>query len=299
MSSRRPCRFDADTGKARSSTRCWDPRHLAQGWFANTVHAASPVGWSHFDEDRWELFHIEADRSQCHDLAAEHPEKLEELKALWFAEAAKYNGLPLADLGIFETLAGGDRISPKAARRTPTTPRPPKWAWRGRRAPRPVVLGPRRGRRRRGGCGGRALQTRRRPRRARAVRRGRPPAVRLQLHGRRRATGVLGRPVPLGATFGVSYQRSGTVRAATPPSGTSRCTSTGRSRRGGSPCTPRHVRPGRRGSGRRPQPRPGGLGGVPGAVPVHRWNHRQGRRRHPGTPYRDVERELAQAFSKD
>ncbi len=55
-----------------------------------------PPGWSHFDDDRWELFHIESDRSQCHDLAAENPDKLEELKALWFAEAAKYNGLPLA-----------------------------------------------------------------------------------------------------------------------------------------------------------------------------------------------------------
>ncbi|WP_395308180.1 arylsulfatase [Mycobacterium sp. AMU20-3851] len=74
------------------------------GWFANTVHAASPAGWGHFDDDRWELFHIESDRSQCHDLAAEHPEKLEELKALWFAEADKYNGLPLGDLNIFETL---------------------------------------------------------------------------------------------------------------------------------------------------------------------------------------------------
>jgi arylsulfatase len=76
-----------------------------QGWFANTVHAATPAGWGHFDADRWELFHIEADRSQCRDLAAEHSDKLEELKALWFSEAAKYNGLPLSDLNIFETLA--------------------------------------------------------------------------------------------------------------------------------------------------------------------------------------------------
>ena len=68
------------------------------------MHAATPAGWSHFDEDRWELYHIEADRSQCHDLAAEEPEKLEEMKALWFAEAAKYNGLPLADLNILETM---------------------------------------------------------------------------------------------------------------------------------------------------------------------------------------------------
>jgi arylsulfatase len=32
------------------------------------------------------------------------PDKLEELKALWFSEAAKYNGLPLADLNLLETL---------------------------------------------------------------------------------------------------------------------------------------------------------------------------------------------------
>nr|VTO98288.1 Sulfatase [Mycobacterium riyadhense] len=75
-----------------------------KGWFANTVHAATPAGWSHFDTDRWELFHIEKDRSQCHDLAAEHPEKLEELTALWYSEAAKYNGLPLSDLNIVETM---------------------------------------------------------------------------------------------------------------------------------------------------------------------------------------------------
>lgn len=76
-----------------------------RGWFANTVHAATPAGWSHFSDDRWELFHIEADRAQVHDLAAEHPDKLEELKALWFSEAAKYNGLPLSDLNILETMS--------------------------------------------------------------------------------------------------------------------------------------------------------------------------------------------------
>lgn len=97
----------ADTGKTTQFYTMLGTRGIwHDGWFANTVHAASPSGWSHFDQDRWELFHIEADRSQCHDLAAEHPDKLEELKALWFGEAAKYNGLPLADLGIIETLTG-------------------------------------------------------------------------------------------------------------------------------------------------------------------------------------------------
>ncbi len=95
----------ADTGKETQFYTMLGTRGIwHQGWFANTIHAATPAGWSHFDTDRWELFHIEADRSQCHDLAAEQPEKLEELKALWFSEAAKYNGLPLSDLNIVETL---------------------------------------------------------------------------------------------------------------------------------------------------------------------------------------------------
>ena len=96
---------DTPTGKTTQFYTMLGTRGIwRQGWFANTVHAASPAGWGHFDDDRWELYHIASDRSQCHDLAAEYPEKLEELKALWFAEAEKYNGLPLADLNIIETM---------------------------------------------------------------------------------------------------------------------------------------------------------------------------------------------------
>ena len=95
----------ADTGKDTQFYTMLGTRGIwHNGWFANTVHAATPAGWSHFEADRWELFHIESDRSQCHDLAAEQPDKLEKLKKLWFDEAAKYNGLPLADLNILETM---------------------------------------------------------------------------------------------------------------------------------------------------------------------------------------------------
>ncbi|WP_418005008.1 arylsulfatase [Mycobacterium sp. PDNC021] len=95
----------ADTGKATQFYAMLGTRGIwHEGWFAGTVHAASPAGWSHFDKDRWELFHIESDRSQCHDLATENPAKLAEMQERWFAEAAKYNGLPLADLNMFETL---------------------------------------------------------------------------------------------------------------------------------------------------------------------------------------------------
>ena len=94
----------ADTGKKTQFYSMLGTRGIwHDGWFANTVHAASPAGWGHFDDDRWELFNIAADRSQCRDLAGEDPAKLEELKQLWFAEAAQYNGLPLGDLNVFET----------------------------------------------------------------------------------------------------------------------------------------------------------------------------------------------------
>ena len=64
----------ADTGKDTQFYTMLGTRGIwHNGWFANTVHAATPAGWSHFDKDRWELYHIEADRSQCHDLAAEQP----------------------------------------------------------------------------------------------------------------------------------------------------------------------------------------------------------------------------------
>lgn len=45
----------------------------------------------------WELYHVEEDFSQSKNLAKEHPEKVNELVKLFFAEAARYNVLPLDD----------------------------------------------------------------------------------------------------------------------------------------------------------------------------------------------------------
>ncbi|HET9674996.1 MAG TPA: hypothetical protein VFP31_09315 [Gaiellaceae bacterium] len=48
------------------------------------------------------MFHTDEDRSEAHDLADEHPDKVKELAALWLEEAEKYDVLPLNDLGIIE-----------------------------------------------------------------------------------------------------------------------------------------------------------------------------------------------------
>jgi arylsulfatase A-like enzyme len=74
-----------------------------QGWKAVTTHPAIS-GWSHFNEDVWELYHTDIDRSELHDLAAEHPDKLRELVNLWFAEAGANQAFPLDDRSALEIL---------------------------------------------------------------------------------------------------------------------------------------------------------------------------------------------------
>ena len=72
-----------------------------EGWKAVTTHPALS-GWSHFNEDSWELYHTDVDRAELHDMAAEHPEKLQELVNLWFAEASANQAFPLDDRSALE-----------------------------------------------------------------------------------------------------------------------------------------------------------------------------------------------------
>jgi arylsulfatase A-like enzyme len=69
-----------------------------EGWTAVTRHSTPWVMTETppLDEDVWELYDPD-DWTQAHDLAAEQPEKLEELQALFLVEAKKYNVLPLDD----------------------------------------------------------------------------------------------------------------------------------------------------------------------------------------------------------
>jgi arylsulfatase len=72
------------------------------GWKVVAEHGPLPSDIGHFDEDTWQLFHTDIDRAEAHDLAAEHPDKVQHLVELWFAEAGKYDVLPLNDLGVLE-----------------------------------------------------------------------------------------------------------------------------------------------------------------------------------------------------
>jgi arylsulfatase len=73
------------------------------GWKASAVHA--PIsGKGHFDDDRWELYHVDEDRAESRNLADEHPEKLQELIKVWFDEADANFVLPLDDRTAVEQL---------------------------------------------------------------------------------------------------------------------------------------------------------------------------------------------------
>ena len=63
------------------------------GWKAVTFH---PPG-TPFDDDRWELFHLDRDFSETDDLAEREPETLQALIADWWAAAEAHQVLPLDD----------------------------------------------------------------------------------------------------------------------------------------------------------------------------------------------------------
>jgi arylsulfatase A-like enzyme len=73
------------------------------GWKAVTTHPTLS-GWGNFGKDTWELYHTDVDRSESHDLAAQEPEKLQELINLWYAEAGANGAFPLDDRSALEII---------------------------------------------------------------------------------------------------------------------------------------------------------------------------------------------------
>jgi arylsulfatase len=88
-----------------------------QGWKAVTFHAVGPLYGdgldpnAPFDEDVWELYHVADDLSETRDLAAEQPDRVADMVALWWREAERNQVLPL-DNRVLWTL-----VHPKPDRR--------------------------------------------------------------------------------------------------------------------------------------------------------------------------------------
>ena len=95
--------FDAGDAPTQKETQYYEMFGMRglwhKGWKAVTEHG--PIsGMSDFENDTWQLFHTDLDRSEAHDLAAKNPEKVKELVELWFEEAKANNVLPLNDMMV-------------------------------------------------------------------------------------------------------------------------------------------------------------------------------------------------------
>ncbi|MDR7098845.1 arylsulfatase [Lysobacter niabensis] len=91
---------DAPTAKETQYYEMLSTRGIwHEGWKAATEHAPF-VDEGGFQNETWQLFHVDEDRSESRDLAAQHPDKVKALAELWLSEAQKNNVLPLNDLGL-------------------------------------------------------------------------------------------------------------------------------------------------------------------------------------------------------
>ena len=178
------------------------------GWKAAAVHA--PIsGKGHFDKDRWELYHVDADRAEARNVADQHPEKLQELIDAWFEEADANFVLPLDDRPAVE--ADSTTSGPRPSRRAIAIHLLPRHhaGTGGRRGqhPRPFLQDPRR-RRGHAGTTGCHLRARLAIRRPLAVHQRPQAALRLQLPRHQAGTDVrLARTEAGSATLGVEFVR--------------------------------------------------------------------------------------------
>ena len=86
----------------------------SDGWKAVTLHAKR-MPWQlnvtqPFEDDEWELYHVAEDFSASTNVAAQYPEKLEELKKMFDEDAWKYNIYPLYDDMIKRLAVQQDRL---------------------------------------------------------------------------------------------------------------------------------------------------------------------------------------------
>jgi arylsulfatase len=99
--------FDKDNADAASTHRTQyfemmgDYALYHEGWIASTKvirppwKVVGPVDETPAENRKWELYDLSKDWTQFNDVAAQHPDKLQELQQMFWVEAAKYNVLPL------------------------------------------------------------------------------------------------------------------------------------------------------------------------------------------------------------
>jgi arylsulfatase A-like enzyme len=106
--------FDDATAPSRHRLQIyeqWGNRAIYKdGWLASAQHLV-PWAWSYgnspntYEQDRWELYNLDEDFSQAHDLAARYPQKLKAMRALFNIEARRNSIYPLGGANFSSTPA--------------------------------------------------------------------------------------------------------------------------------------------------------------------------------------------------
>jgi arylsulfatase len=73
---------------------------------------------SELDGQRWELYHVEEDFAENHNVAADNRDKLIELIATWYVEAGKYGVMPIDGSGLARMIAEKPAAAPARDRYT-------------------------------------------------------------------------------------------------------------------------------------------------------------------------------------
>jgi arylsulfatase A-like enzyme len=83
------------------------------GWKAVT-HSEFAQAAKVTEDDRWELYFVVDDPSECHDLAGAEPERLARMIEEWWLEAERYQVLPLDGAPFFEAIERPRPAPPRA-----------------------------------------------------------------------------------------------------------------------------------------------------------------------------------------
>jgi arylsulfatase len=73
---------------------------------------------SELDDGKWELYHVDEDFAENHNVAADNRDKLIELIATWYVEAGKYGVMPIDSSGIERMVAEKPAAAPPRDRYT-------------------------------------------------------------------------------------------------------------------------------------------------------------------------------------
>ncbi|MGH8784822.1 MAG: arylsulfatase [Cupriavidus necator] len=89
--------FDDGAAATRRRTQYFELLGNRAIWHDGWKAVAAHVQGERYEDDRWELYRLDEDFSECRDHAAERPVQLQALIDLWWREAERHGVLPLDD----------------------------------------------------------------------------------------------------------------------------------------------------------------------------------------------------------